>query len=342
MALSNEYISQIKALAKSYGYLTDKSQAVILGLIDQESAGHVTWLVNGKRVPAIRPETHKFYKYLSGTKRDLAVKQGLAAKKAGAINIPNNYTARYAFFERMKQIDETAALMSISMGLGQVMGFNYKMLGFSSVQQQWQRANEGVSGQVELILKYIEANPPLVTAINAQDFDTIARLYNGPEWRKNDYSNELRAHTALYMPGVPVINRDIERVYDTAEYADRIKALGYKDVKDFQTENALNPDGIIGRLTISALKDAEAKGIKQLNKPADTSGKVAVGGTIIGTIAAGATQIGSAVEAVKPALDTIGTAGKYGPTIVAIVCGVVVIGAVGAFIYWKVRNARVA
>lgn len=331
MALNASQRSTVIKLAKDANLPPD----VVLGLVDKESAGVVTWNVDGKLLPPIRPETHKFYSFLRGSQLDAAIKAGLAAKKAGAIKIPNSGAARYAFLERMQEINETAALMSISMGIGQVMGFNHKLCGFVTVQDMWAVAKQGFGGQVSIMLKFIESQPAIQKAMHDKDYVTIARLYNGPAWKKNNYASELEKftnkYTSITKQGTPVyVQPDTGDDYDT-----RIQDLGYKSVKDFQLENGLEADGKIGQITRNKVAEVEAARKKQIDKPANTSAKAAAVASTIGLVAAGADQINTISDTMSPIVGTATVIGSYGPTVVISLAVIAVVAAVSAFVYFK-------
>ena len=64
------------------------------------------------------------------------------------------------------------------MGMGQVMGFNYSMLGYSSAEAMFNDFCKGEKEQIIGMIKYIElAN--MITAIKNKNFREIARIYNG-------------------------------------------------------------------------------------------------------------------------------------------------------------------
>lgn len=321
MALTKANVRIVSALAEEASLDT----SVVLAMVDKESSGKVTWNIDGQQLPAIRPETHKFYAFLEGDKRAEAVRQGLAAKKRGAIPIPGNYKARYEFFDRMRKIDNRAALMSISMGLGQVMGFNYKQLGFATVDQMWQQANGGLAGQVNLLIRYIKSLPALVRAVNNRDYATIGKLYNGPAFKENKYDTDLSVLTAGYDTGSPRT--------EPLSYASRVITLGYEDVRAFQRARGIAVDGIVGPITIENLRDAEAEVAKQVNLPVTKATKVGVVATVLGLGTALSEQVVTWLDASKPLLDTIKTIGTYGPAAVGVVAGGVALTAIGYVVY---------
>ena len=80
--------------------------------------------------------------------------------------------------ELAKSIDPEAAIRATSYGLGQVLGDNWRRLGFSSaVDFELHQRTE--AGQVDTMGRFIAADPELLKALRGLDFATAARRYNG-------------------------------------------------------------------------------------------------------------------------------------------------------------------
>ena len=75
--------------------------------------------------------------------------------------------------------NKEAALKSTSIGLGQIMGFHYKRLGFKTVGEMWDHAKKSLENQVWQICKFIETDKELKKAIVAKNWHKIASIYNG-------------------------------------------------------------------------------------------------------------------------------------------------------------------
>jgi len=75
--------------------------------------------------------------------------------------------------------DKDSAMKATSIGLGQIMGFHYKILGFKTVGDMWDDAKKGIENQIVQIVKFINSNPKLKKAIQEKDWFTIASIYNG-------------------------------------------------------------------------------------------------------------------------------------------------------------------
>lgn len=72
-----------------------------------------------------------------------------------------------------------AAMQATSIGLGQIMGFHYKRLGFASVGAMWDDAKKGIENQLNQLLMFIKTDTELWYAINAGDWHTVACRFNG-------------------------------------------------------------------------------------------------------------------------------------------------------------------
>lgn len=184
---NNETAAHIARVAKSIGL----EPAAVLAVAEVESAGKAFAVVNGKQEPLIRFEGHYFDRLVGKDKRASARRAGLADPRVGAVKNPNGQPARYAMLERAMDIDRDAAIMSVSWGLGQVMGEHWKMLGFSSPTDLMATARSGVAGQVLLMAKFISENAGLKRALKNHDWASFARGYNGPAYKKNRYDVKM-------------------------------------------------------------------------------------------------------------------------------------------------------
>ena len=77
------------------------------------------------------------------------------------------------------KINPTAAMESTSVGLGQIMGFHWKRLGYGSVGEMWDHAKTGVEGQLDQIIKFLTSDSRLRASIERKDWHTVASIYNG-------------------------------------------------------------------------------------------------------------------------------------------------------------------
>lgn len=95
--------------------------------------------------------------------------------------------------------NKDAAMQATSIGLGQIMGFHYKRLGYASVGAMWDDAKKGLEQQVQQIAKFIATDAKLAAAIKKLDWYTIAYIYNGARfvemskvWGRERYDVSMR------------------------------------------------------------------------------------------------------------------------------------------------------
>ena len=76
------------------------------------------------------------------------------------------------------------AMEATSIGLGQIMGFHYKRLGFATVGAMWDDAKKGLERQVWQIAKFIETDKNLQTALKIGDWHKVSTIYNGSGYKE--------------------------------------------------------------------------------------------------------------------------------------------------------------
>jgi len=281
----------IVQVATTEGY----DPAELLGIADVESAGVAFWNVNGKDLPAIRFEWGYFKPRLNADQLTAALAAGLNAVQ------PSSFAGRYDWLTKAQAINATAALESISMGLGQVMGANWQDLGYASVDAMWADA-QTVNGQVELMVKFINHHN-LKRFIDAEDWKSFAAAYNGPGYAKNNYDVKLATAVELYRGNpqsngletdeVTQVQTMLNKVGDYKLTVDGTLGVETKTaIRDFQLRNNLTVDGIYGPLTRAALQTAYLAIVnkKNVNIGVSTSA-IATAGAAIGEAAKQIQQI---------------------------------------------------
>ncbi len=94
-----------------------------------------------------------------------------------------NQLAEWEVFTFARTLHDSAAKMSISMGGPQIMGFNYTTCGYESVTQMFDAFNSGDRAQLIGFFDFVQGPSPnsrRVIALQSQDFETFASMYNGP------------------------------------------------------------------------------------------------------------------------------------------------------------------
>ena len=158
---------QIIELAKKQKTL---EVAALLAFIEVETGGH-GFAVDGKLIIQFEPTWFKR-------------KAPFAPSGKWTQNGVERQSAEWLAFNDAFKTNTEAAMESTSIGLGQIMGFHWKRLGFISVGEMWDDAKKGLSNQVEQILKFICTDNRLFAAIINLDWHTVASIYNGSKYRE--------------------------------------------------------------------------------------------------------------------------------------------------------------
>lgn len=136
--------------------------------------------------PAMLFEPHIFYRELSPSQRDIAVRRGLARKRWKR-DYPKDSYPRLA---RAMAINENAALRSASWGLGQVMGFNCELAGYPTAKDMVFAFMESEGNQLGGMITFIK-NAGLDDELRAHDWHGFARGYNGKSYASHGYHTKL-------------------------------------------------------------------------------------------------------------------------------------------------------
>ncbi len=99
-----------------------------------------------------------------------------------------------------RALDDTSALSSISMGAPQVMGFNYRRLGYDSVQSMFYQFSRSANAQLLAMFDFVRGTSSSSSAIDAlknRDYLTFANIYNGPA-NAQTYSTIISNNVAAF------------------------------------------------------------------------------------------------------------------------------------------------
>ena len=112
-----------------------------------------------------------------------------------------DYYKEWKVFQFARTLDEDAALKSISMGLPQVMGFNYYMLGYSSAKEMFNAMSTSTKSQLDALFSALSYRDPTgkscLDPLRAGDFVSFAGCYNG-EGRNQEYGSKISQAAEFY------------------------------------------------------------------------------------------------------------------------------------------------
>lgn len=124
-----------------------------------------------------------------------------------------------ARLEKAKVIHESAALESASWGLFQIMGYHWKTLDYSSVEDFMRCMMMSEAEQLEAFVRFIQHNrldkwlrlKAGQTSLELENFEKFAYRYNGPAYLRNSYHTKMFSAYKKYGAGIteqPIILSD--------------------------------------------------------------------------------------------------------------------------------------
>lgn len=119
---------------------------------------------------------------------------GISNPKSGGYGKSSDQHAR--LMEAVK-LNRNAALMSASWGKFQIMGFNFALAGFNSLQEFINAMYKSEREHLMAFVNYV-IQMSLVDELINKKWADFARKYNGPEYKKNNYDIKLAAAYKKY------------------------------------------------------------------------------------------------------------------------------------------------
>lgn len=165
---------QIAVLAAKAGY----DYSALKAIIDVESGGIGFAPDTGKIIIQFEPAWFKR-------------KSPYTPSGKWSLNGVERQHGEWIAFNDAFRLNPQAAMESTSIGMMQVMGFHYKLLGFKTVGEMWDYARISEANQVELAIRFIKSNPKLDRAVKNKDWTTVAFYYNGAGYKKFNYDHRL-------------------------------------------------------------------------------------------------------------------------------------------------------
>jgi hypothetical protein len=173
--------------------------AAIKAVTEVESRGS-GFLETGE--PIILFERHIFSRRTGG-KYDKVIPE-LSNRKAGGYG---KISEQHDKLRVAVKYDRNAALMSASWGLFQIMGFNYGLCGFASIQDFINSMYKSEKDHLLAFCNYIR-QCKLEQFLIDKDWTSFAKRYNGPAFKQNQYDAKLEA--AYIKHTTPVVEIEIK------------------------------------------------------------------------------------------------------------------------------------
>ena len=169
--------------------------AAIQAVTEVESTG-AGFLSDGR--PKILFERHKFYQLLTLKKLNTSgLPIDIVNPSAGGYATGPTPDARgiaeHARLDRAAKIERESALCACSWGAFQIMGYHWKQLNYTTLQQFINAMYKNEACQLDAFVRFIKANPNLLSALRKQDWAAFAKGYNGPNYTENKYDQKMAA-----------------------------------------------------------------------------------------------------------------------------------------------------
>jgi hypothetical protein len=188
----NDFIIE-KEIAKSLGIKLSR----LLAVAAVESTGDYE-LDGGKIVCLL--ERHKVYLWIKKNHGEIKA-ASYASRHPDVINPKaggyGKYSEQYARVAKVVALGfKEAAHWGASWGAFQLMGFHFEMLGFNSAVEMVEYLHDGNKKEKQLrllsvFLKKYDAGGAL-DSLRRDDFSRFAEIYNGSDYRKNEYDTKLK------------------------------------------------------------------------------------------------------------------------------------------------------
>ena len=195
--------------------LSDKKQldvACALGVLCVESSGKGFEQNNSDRM-IIRFENHKFWKFWGKHNpqqfrqhfryRSGKVWRGHEWRKEPSgewQSFHGHQFNEWEVFEFARQLDENAAMLSISMGAPQIMGFHFERIGYQSVVEMFDAFTGSIQGQINGLFDFF--SPRMLQYLKDLAFEDFAGLYNGTG-QKKVYGDKIQTHYGAFKKMMP-------------------------------------------------------------------------------------------------------------------------------------------
>jgi hypothetical protein len=131
-------------------------------------------------------ERHKFYQFTKG--KFFKTNPDICNPKAGGYGAAGQN--QHNRLTRAVALDKTSALLSCSWGKFQIMGFNYKLAGFTTLQAFLNAMSTSEGEQLKAFVNFVIA-ASLDDELRRKDWSGFARSYNGESYKINNYDTNI-------------------------------------------------------------------------------------------------------------------------------------------------------
>lgn len=190
---SIRFLTRQAVIASATAIGVDPSIAIAIREVTGKPEG---FLADGRVV--VRFEHHKFYQYVSSrlggsTALQWAQKYPNLCSPFWSQTVYKDPEGEWERFDQARMLDATCAMLSSSWGMFQLMGFNYAMAEYDSVQDMVGEMNYSEIFQQSALMRFIQNQPLFLAALKNHEHERIARMFSDHASQTQDYLAKLRA-----------------------------------------------------------------------------------------------------------------------------------------------------
>ena len=177
--------------------------AAVRAVAAVESGGRTGF--DHRQRPVLRYENHVFRQLTSG-RYDRSHPQLSAAYGSAQYHRTHRFGGtqyadeQWSLLEQAFALSPDHAVMACSWGMFQVMGENYRSIGWTNLEQFVSDMFYSASQHLRAFLGFCR-HAGLVTYLEHQQWARFAQGYNGPSYRQNHYDTQLAHYFAQYSRG---------------------------------------------------------------------------------------------------------------------------------------------
>ena len=185
-------LQKIQSEAKRLGV----EVAALRAILEKESSGSG---FNADGTPKILYERHIMYRRLEANysrnraELEYTRNSSLVNPKPYGAGGYGKYSEQPTKLGLATAIDRTSALESCSWGIAQIMGYHWKLCGFSSVQGFVNAMYKSEDSQFEVFVKFLEGSG-IIPYLKKLDWANVALRYNGKNYKQNNYDVDLKKY----------------------------------------------------------------------------------------------------------------------------------------------------
>lgn len=223
--------------------------------------------------------------------------------------VHTGHQKEWEVLEFARALDDTAALKSISMGAPQMMGFNYKILGYESVQEMFESFARSANAQILSLFDFVRSRNA-IQPLQSGDLLSFATIYNGP----------ANAHTysAIIEDYIGIFNELIKTATETPDIQTQLR--GPADVGKTvppapveEVEKAGTPESVpTVTATATAVQPAQAETVIYAREAVNVRSAESTSASALGALARGTVvKLRESVESAVQKIEAGETAGKF-------------------------------